>query len=120
MIGVGNGVRVYLACGVTYGYAQGHIGAGGTCTGQAASGPDIGRSLRLSRSPWGQDQDSDMGRSGVLPLFCLYYKVLETGRFPWPSPADGVARLTAAQMAMLWEGIDWRRPSWSAPPSRVA
>ncbi|MBE7731398.1 IS66 family insertion sequence element accessory protein TnpB [Komagataeibacter sp. FXV3] len=37
--------------------------------------------------------------------FCLYYKVLETGRFPWPSPADGVARLTAAQMAMLCEGI---------------
>ncbi|MCJ8352852.1 transposase [Novacetimonas hansenii] len=46
--------------------------------------------------------------------------MLETGRFPWPSPADGVARLTAAQMAMLREGIDWRRPSWSAPPSRVA
>jgi transposase len=46
--------------------------------------------------------------------------VLEKGRFPWPSPADGVARLTAAQLAMLWEGIDWRRLSWSAPPGRVA
>jgi transposase len=23
--------------------------------------------------------------------FCLYYKVLERGRFPWPSPADDVA-----------------------------
>ncbi|WP_456304776.1 IS66 family insertion sequence element accessory protein TnpB, partial [Acidomonas methanolica] len=46
--------------------------------------------------------------------FCLYYKVLETGRFPWPSPAEGVARLTSAQMAMLWEGMDWRRPAWSA------
>ena len=50
--------------------------------------------------------------------FCLYYKVLERGRFPWPSPAEGVARLTAAQLAMLW--IDWRRPAWTAPPSRVA
>jgi len=38
------------------------------------------------------------------------YKVLERGRFPWPSAADGTARLTAAQLAMLWEGMDWRRP----------
>ena len=51
--------------------------------------------------------------------FCLYYKVLEHGRFPWPSAADGTARLTAAQLAMLWEGIDWRRPHWGAPPSRA-
>ena len=42
--------------------------------------------------------------------FCLYYTVLERGRFPWPSSKDGTARLTSAQMAMLWEGIDWRRP----------
>ncbi|WP_456291321.1 IS66 family insertion sequence element accessory protein TnpB [Phaeobacter inhibens] len=34
--------------------------------------------------------------------FCLYYKVLERGRFPWPSPKDGSARLTSAQLAMLW------------------
>lgn len=51
--------------------------------------------------------------------FCLYYKVLERGRFPWPSVADGTARLTSAQLAMLWEGIDWRRPNWGAPPARV-
>jgi transposase len=35
--------------------------------------------------------------------FCLYYKVLKRGRFPWPSGKDGTARLTAAQLAMLWE-----------------
>ena len=51
--------------------------------------------------------------------FCLYYNVLERGRFAWPSPADGTVRLTAAQLAMLWEGIVWRRPAWSAPPARV-
>nr|WP_305809548.1 hypothetical protein [Sinorhizobium medicae] len=28
----------------------------------------------------------------------------QRGRFPWPSAADGTARLTAAQLAMLWEG----------------
>ncbi|MFQ8432871.1 IS66 family insertion sequence element accessory protein TnpB [Amaricoccus sp. W119] len=51
--------------------------------------------------------------------FCLSYKALEKGRFPWPSPVDGVARLTVAQLAMLLDGIDWRRPSRNAPPGRI-
>jgi transposase len=38
---------------------------------------------------------------------CLFAKRLEKGRFIWPSPADGVVRLTAAQLSMLLEGIDW-------------
>ena len=49
----------------------------------------------------------------------LVYKVLQRGRFPWPNTASGSARLTSAQLAMLWEGIDWRRPDWGAPPARV-
>ncbi|OZB15233.1 MAG: hypothetical protein B7X53_11975 [Hyphomonas sp. 34-62-18] len=49
----------------------------------------------------------------------LRQKVLEKGRFPWPARGDGAARLTSAQLAMLWEGIDWRRPDWGAPPARV-
>ncbi|MDW9590532.1 IS66 family insertion sequence element accessory protein TnpB, partial [Sinorhizobium meliloti] len=43
--------------------------------------------------------------------FCLYYKILQRGRFPWPSAADGTARLTTAQLAMLWEGIDCDGPT---------
>ena len=35
---------------------------------------------------------------------CLYAKRLEAGRFSWPSPADGVVRLSAAQLATLLEG----------------
>ena len=37
--------------------------------------------------------------------FCLYYKVLERGRFPWPTATEGAVRLTSAQLAMLWEVV---------------
>ena len=39
----------------------------------------------------------------------LYAKRLEAGRFCWPSPAEGVVRLSAAQMATLLEGLPWHR-----------
>ncbi len=45
---------------------------------------------------------------------CLYHKRLDQGRFRWPPPADGVVRLTAAQLSMLLEGLDWGR-FWSRP-----
>ena len=40
----------------------------------------------------------------------LYAKRLERGRFIWPSPADGVVAITAAQLGYMLEGIDWRHP----------
>ena len=40
---------------------------------------------------------------------CLFAKRLEKGRFVWPPIVDGGLRLTAAQLALLVEGIDWRR-----------
>jgi len=39
----------------------------------------------------------------------LYSKRLEVGRFTWPSPAEGVVRLSAAQLATLLEGLPWHR-----------
>jgi transposase len=41
---------------------------------------------------------------------CLFAKRLERGRFIWPSAADGVVTITAAQLGYLLEGIDWRMP----------
>lgn len=41
---------------------------------------------------------------------CLFAKRLEHGRFVWPSAEDGKVSLSAAQLAMLLEGIDWRMP----------
>lgn len=40
---------------------------------------------------------------------CLFHKRLESGRFVWPRPGDGVVRLSATQLAMLLDGLDWSR-----------
>jgi transposase len=39
----------------------------------------------------------------------LATKRLEAGQFCWPKIEDGVVRLTAAQLAALLEGLDWKR-----------
>ncbi len=39
----------------------------------------------------------------------LLAKRLEQGRFVWPLVKEGAMTLTAAQLAMLIEGLDWRR-----------
>src|ERR1700726_1321890 len=41
---------------------------------------------------------------------CLFAKRLERGRFIWPQATSGTVFLTQAQLSMLLEGIDWRRP----------
>ena len=40
---------------------------------------------------------------------CLFSKRLEEGKFCWPRIADGVMRLSAAQLSALVEGLDWGR-----------
>jgi len=46
----------------------------------------------------------------------LYVKRLERGRFVWPQAQDGTVSLTRAQLSMLLEGIDWRRPRRTHTP----
>ena len=89
MIGPGTGVRVYLACGVTD-LRKGITGLAAVAQEHLRQAPGSGavfafrgrRGDRIKLLHWdGQG-------------FCLYYKVLEQGRFPWPAPSDGTARLT--------------------------
>lgn len=47
---------------------------------------------------------------------CLFIKRLERGRFVWPQAPDGTVSLTPAQLSMLLEGIDWRRPQRTWQP----
>ena len=39
----------------------------------------------------------------------MVYKRLEDGKFRWPQITDGVMRLSSAQLAALFEGLDWAR-----------
>lgn len=41
----------------------------------------------------------------------VYAKRLDRGRFVWPAAQGGAVSLTPAQLSMLLEGIDWRRPA---------
>ncbi len=90
MIGPGTGVRVYIACGVTD-MRKGIVGL-------ATLAQDV-----LRQKPTGGAVFAFRGRRGDrLKLlywdgqgFCLYYKVLERGRFPWPAATEGAANLGA-------------------------
>jgi transposase len=47
---------------------------------------------------------------------CLFAKRLERGRFIWPKADGGRVALSRAQLSMLLEGIDWRRPVRTVAP----
>ena len=47
---------------------------------------------------------------------CLFSKRLERGRFIWPKADSGTVSLSRAQLSMLLEGIDWRRPERTFQP----
>ena len=47
---------------------------------------------------------------------CLFSKRMDKGRFVWPMTQTGKVSLSPAQVAMLVEAIDWRRPERTAAP----
>ena len=49
---------------------------------------------------------------------CLFAKRLERGSFVWPAVKEGALVLTSAQLAMLTEGLDWRRAVLTAEAIR--
>ena len=51
---------------------------------------------------------------------CLFAKRLERGRFVWPQATEGSVYLSNAQLSMLIEGIDWRRPMRTWQPECAA
>lgn len=105
MIGLPAGTRIWLAAGVT------DMRAG--MNGLAAK-----IQMALTEDPFSGHVFVFRGRRGDMIKvlwwsgdgLCLLAKRLERGRFVWPQAADGAVTLTQAQLSMLLEGIDWRRP----------
>jgi len=110
MIGLPAGTRVWLAAGVT----------------DMRKGMDGLAALvqtALEENPFSGQLFVFRGRRGDLVKLlwfdgdglCLLAKRLERGRFVWPRAVNGTVALSAAQLSMLLEGIDWRRPvkTWS-------
>jgi len=73
---------------------------------------------RLQRDPFGGECFIFRSKSGsrlkILVWdgvgFWLHYRRLEQGSFIWPQlTGEGVIELTAAQLSVLTDGLDWRR-----------
>ena len=103
MIGPPGGARVWLAAGATD-MRKGFDGL-------AALVQQV-----LTEDPFSGQVFVFRGRRGDLVKLlwwdgdglCLLAKRLERGKFIWPRASSGTVHLTAAQLSMLLEGIDWR------------
>jgi len=112
MIGLPAGTRVWLVAGIT----DMRCGFNGLAAKVQAA---------LAENPFSGHVFVFRGRRGdtIKVLWwsgdglCLFAKRLEHGHFVWPQAAGGTVSLTQAQLSMLLEGIDWRRPQRTQRPA---
>lgn len=97
--------RIWLACGITD-MRKGFDGLAALVQLQLAEDPFSGQ-LFVFRGRRG-DRVKLLWWDG--DGLCLFAKRLEHGRFVWPQAMSGSVHLSTAQLSMLLEGIDWRRP----------
>jgi len=115
MIALPSGARIWIAAGVTD-MRKGFDGLASLVQETLAEDPFSGqmfvfrgrRGDRVKLLWWDGDG------------LCLLAKRLERGRFVWPQASSGTVSLSAAQLSMLLEGIDWRRPERTWRPERAA
>ena len=105
--------RVYLACGFT------DMRKGFDGLAAQVQTVLVARSLwrgvvRFPGTPGRPAQGAALGRPGSLPL-CQAARVA-AGPVRLAADGQGAVTLTAAQVSMLLEGIDWRMPAWTARP----
>lgn len=103
MIGLPAGTRIWLAAGVTD-MRSGFNGLAAKVETALQADPFSGH-VFVFRGKRG-DLLKILWWSGD-GLFLLA-KRLERGRFVWPQATEGSVSLSAAQLSMLLEGIDWR------------
>lgn len=115
MIGLPLGTRVWLGAGVTD-MRKGMDGLAALVQTTLAENPFCGH-VFVFRGKRG-DLVKLLWWSG--DGMNLYAKRLERGRFVWPQASSGAVHLTNAQLSMLLEGIDWRRPQRTWQPEMAA
>jgi transposase len=111
MMGLPAGTQIWLAAGVTD-LRRGFTGLSGMVQ------------TKLEQDPFSGHVFLFRGRRGDLIKMlwwdgdglCLFAKRLERGRFIWPQATSGTVSLSRAQLSMLLEGIDWRRPERTWTP----
>ncbi len=111
MIGLPTGTSIWIAAGFTD-LRRGFTGLSGMVQ------------TTLQENPFSGHVFVFRGRRGDLIKMlwwdgdglCLFAKRLERGRFVWPQATSGTVSLTRAQLSMLLEGIDWRRPIRTQTP----
>ena len=111
MIALPAGTQVWLAAGETD-LRKGFDGLAALVQVQLAEDPFSGQ-LYVFRGRRG-DRIKILWWSG--DGLCLFAKRLERGKFVWPQATSGTVSLTSAQLSMLLEGIDWRRPTRTFDP----
>lgn len=112
MIGLPAGTQIWLAAGIT--------DMRGGMNGLAAKVESA-----LTENPYSGHVFVFRGRRGDMIKvlwwtgdgLCLLAKRLEKGRFVWPQANSGSVALSQAQLSMLLEGIDWRRPARTWQPT---
>lgn len=114
MIGFPSGTRVWLAAGITD-------------MRRGLDGLAVLVQETLQENPFNGNLFVFRGRKGdrIKVLWwsgdgmCLFLKRLESGHFIWPEASSGSIHLTPAQLSMLLEGIDWRRPMRTRQPQQM-
>ena len=114
MIGPASGTRIWLAAGVTD-MRRGFDGLASLVKNTLCEDPFSGHAF-VFRGRRG-DRIKILWWSG--DGLCLFTKRIEHGYFVWPQADCGSVPLSAAQLSMLLEGIDWRRPLRTHKPTQA-
>ena len=113
MIAFPNGARVWLATGHTD--MRKGFGSLALMVQEGYRRDPHAGDLWVFRGRRGDLIEADLAWTAIARVCSA--KKLERGRFLWPSVADGVVTISAAQLTYLLSGIDWRIPQKTWRPT---
>ena len=103
MIAPGSHLKIYVATRPVD-FRKGHDGLAAAVQEMVGHDPFSGAAFVFRSKRADRIKILVWDRTGLV----LIHKRMEGGKFVWPQVRDGVMRLSAAQFAALFEGLDWR------------